>query len=198
MIVLNDEELKQEETVTEEETTETEETVDTSEETTETEADDTKADKKKKKDKKQDALKEKIEELEDRTKRQMAEFENFRRRTEKEKATMFDMGARNVVEKILPVVDNFERGLTTVPEDESSKGFVDGMNMIYKQLTQELEKLGVKEIPSEGQVFDPNFHNAVMQVESEELESGMIAQVFQKGYTMNDVVIRHAMVSVVQ
>lgn len=161
-------------------------------------AEDGKDGKKKRKDKKLDELKDKIEELEDIRKRQMAEFENFRRRTDREKATMFDMGARSVVEKILPVVDNFERGLSAVPEGDSAKAFVDGMNMIYKQLTQELEKLGVKEIEAKGNQFDPNLHNAVMQVASEELESGVVAEVFQKGYTMNDVVIRHSMVSVVE
>ena len=203
---LNDEELKTEETVEEEtaETAEAKEAEDAveevEEEASETIAGEEEADdkKKKKKDKKQDALKEKIEELEDRTKRQMAEFENFRRRTEKEKATMFDMGARSVIEKMLPIVDNFERGLATVPEDEANKGFADGMNMIYKQLVQELDKIGVKPIESVGKEFDPNFHNAVMQVESEEYESGVVAQEFQKGYTYNDVVIRHAMVAVVQ
>ena len=165
------------------------------------EAGDKKEDKKKKKDKeskKTDALKEKIEELEDRTKRQMAEFDNFRKRTEREKATMFDMGARSVIEKMLPIVDNFERGLKTVPEGEAEGGFANGMNMIYKQLIEELEKLGVKPIEAVGQPFDPNFHNAVMQVEKEDMESGTVAEEFQKGYTYNDVVIRHSMVSVVQ
>ncbi len=154
--------------------------------------------KKKKKDKKTDALLEKIEELEDVRKRQMAEFENFRRRTEKEKATMFDMGARSVIEKLLPVVDNFERGLTTVVVDDSNKAVYDGMNMIYKQLAGELEKMGVKPIETEGQPFNPDFHNAVMQVAMDGVESGMIAQELQKGYTYNDVVIRHSMVSVVE
>lgn len=191
---MKEEELKQDENTVEETVEETTETV----ETAEAEVEEPKADKKKKKDKKQDELKAKIEELEDIRKRQMAEFENFRRRTEREKATMFDMGARNVVEKILPVVDNFERGLQAVPEGENAKGFVDGMNMIYKQLTQELEKLGVKEIEAKGNPFDPNLHNAVMQVANDELESGVVAEVFQKGYTMNDVVIRHSMVSVVE
>ena len=157
-----------------------------------------KEDKKKKKDKKQDALKDKIAELEDTTKRQLAEFENFRRRTEKEKATMFDMGAKSVIEKILPVIDNFERGLASVPADEADGGFYNGMNMIYKQLLGELDKIGVKPIEAKGKEFDPNLHNAVMQVQSDELESGTVAEELQKGYTYHDSVVRHAMVSVVE
>ena len=157
-----------------------------------------KEEKKKKKDKKQDALKEKIAELEDTTKRQLAEFENFRRRTEKEKATMFDMGAKSVIEKILPVIDNFERGLASVPADEAEDGFYNGMNMIYKQLLGELDKIGVKPIEAKGKEFDPNLDNAVMQVQSDEFESGTIAEELQKGYTYHDSVVRHAMVSVVE
>ena len=153
--------------------------------------------KKKKSDKKQDALKEKIAELEDRVKRQMAEFENFRKRTEKEKAMMFETGARSVIEKILPVVDNFERGLATVPEEEKDGAFAQGMEMIYKQLLTELENMEVKPIPTVGEEFDPNLHNAVMQVESEEYESGVIAQELQKGYTYRGSVVRHSMVAVV-
>ena len=155
------------------------------------------AKKKLKADKKQDALKEKIEELEDRVKRQMAEFENFRKRTDKEKTAMFETGARSVIEKILPVVDNFERGLATVPEEDKGTPFAEGMEMIYKQLLTELEKMEVKPIPAVGEEFDPNFHNAVMQVESEEYESGVIAQELQKGYTYRDSVVRHSMVAVV-
>lgn len=155
------------------------------------------AKKKLKADKKQDALKEKIDELEDRVKRQMAEFDNFRKRTEKEKNAMFETGAKSVIEKILPVVDNFERGLASVPEEEKGKPFPEGMEMIYKQLMQELEKMEVKPIPAVGEEFDPNLHNAVMQVESEEYESGVIAQEFQKGYTYRDTVVRHSMVGVV-
>lgn len=155
------------------------------------------AKKKLKADKKQDALKEKIEELEDRVKRQMAEFENFRKRTEKEKTAMFETGAKSVIEKILPVVDNFERGLATVPEEDKGSPFAEGMEMIYKQLLTELEKMDVKPIPAVGEEFDPNFHNAVMQVESEEYESGVIAQELQKGYTYRDSVVRHSMVAVV-
>ena len=149
-------------------------------------------------DKKQDALKEKIEELEDRVKRQMAEFENFRKRTEKEKTAMFETGAKSVIEKILPVVDNFERGLASVPEEEKDSGFSQGMQMIYKQLMTELENMEVKPIPALGEEFDPEFHNAVMQVESEEFASGVIAQELQKGYTYRDSVVRHSMVAVVQ
>lgn len=153
--------------------------------------------KKEKTDKKQEALKEKIEELEDRVKRQMAEFENFRKRTEKEKTAMFETGAKSVIEKILPVVDNFERGLAAVPEEEKGAGFAQGMEMIYKQLMTELENMDVKPIPAVGEEFNPDFHNAVMQVESEEFESGVVAQELQKGYTYRDSVVRHSMVAVV-
>ena len=153
---------------------------------------DKRAEKKKAKaDKKQEAFKEKIEELEDRVKRQMAEFDNFRKRTEKEESQMFETGAKSVIEKILPVVDNFERGLAAVTEEEKG-GFADGMNMIYKQLMTELESIGVKPIEAVGQEFDPDFHNAVMQVESEEYESGIVAQELQKGYTYRDSVVRHS------
>ncbi len=153
--------------------------------------------KKEKADKKQDALKEKVEELEDRVKRQMAEFDNFRKRSEKEKTMMFETGAKSVIEKILPVVDNFERGLASVPEEEKDSGFAQGMEMIYKQLMTELEKMEVKPIPAVGEEFNPDFHNAVMQVESEEYESGVIAQELQKGYLYRDSVVRHSMVAVV-
>ena len=153
--------------------------------------------KKQKADKKQDALKEKIEELEDRVKRQMAEFENFRKRTEREKAAMFETGAKSVIEKILPVVDNFERGLASIPEEEKNSPFAEGMEMIYKQLMTELEKMEVKPIPAVGEEFNPEFHNAVMQVESDEFESGVVAQELQKGYTYRDSVVRHSMVAVV-
>ena len=148
-------------------------------------------------DKKQDAMKEKIDELEDRVKSQMAEFENFRKRTEKEKAAMFETGAKSVIEKILPVVDNFERGLATIPEEEKGSAFAEGMEMIYKQLLGELEKMDVKPIQAVGEEFNPDFHNAVMQVESEEYESGVVAQELLKGYTYRDSVVRHSMVAVV-
>ena len=153
--------------------------------------------KKDKSDKKQEVLKERIEELEDRVKRQMAEFDNFRKRTEKEKTAMFETGAKSVIEKILPVVDNFERGLATVPEEEKGGAFAQGMEMIYKQLMTELENMDVKPISAVGEEFNPDFHNAVMQVESEEYESGVIAQELQKGYTYRDSVVRHSMVAVV-
>ena len=157
-----------------------------------------KADKKKAKtDKKTEAMQEKIDELEDRVKRQMAEFENFRKRTDKEKAMMFETGAKSVIEKILPVVDNFERGLATIPEDDENSPFANGMKMIYKQMMDELDKLGVKPIEAVGQEFDPSFHNAVMQVESEEYESGVVAQELLKGYMYHESVVRHSMVAVV-
>lgn len=145
------------------------------------------------KDKKQ----EKIDELEDKVKRQLAEFENFRKRTEKEKASMFEAGAKSVIEKILPVIDNFERGLATTKEEDATNPHVEGMNMIYKQLMTELDKLEVKPIEAVGQEFNPDFHNAIMQVESDEYESGIIAQELLKGYTYRDSVIRHSMVAVV-
>lgn len=156
-----------------------------------------KAAKKKAKADKKDRSKEKITELEDRVKRQMAEFDNFRKRTEKEKAQMFETGAKSVVEKILPVVDNFERGLAAVPDGEKDS-FAEGMSMIYKQLMTELETIGVKPIEAVGTEFNPDFHNAVMQVESEEYESGIVAQELQKGYMYRDSVVRHSMVAVVQ
>lgn len=149
--------------------------------------------KKKKKDKKD----EQIEELNDRLKRQMAEFDNFRKRTEKEKSQMFDMGARTIIEKVLPVVDNFERGLAAVPEEQKEDAFVTGMDKVYKQLMSELDSIGVKPIEALGQEFDPELHNAVMQVESEEYEPGVVAQELQKGYIYKDGVVRHSMVAVV-
>jgi len=152
------------------------------------------------KDKKEKAnkLQEKIDELEDKVKRQMAEFDNFRKRSEKEKSAMFETGAKSVVEKILPVVDNFERGLAVLSEEEMKQPFAEGMNMVYKQLIAELEKLEVKPIEAVGCEFNPELHNAVMQVESEEYSSGIIAQELQKGYTYRDSVVRHSMVAVVQ
>lgn len=187
--ILN-EELNEE--VTEDiESTDTEETVEN-----ETEDSSEGKPKKKKKDKK-DKKDEQIEELNDKLKRQMAEFDNFRKRTEKEKTQMFDMGAKTIIEKILPVIDNFERGFTTVDEADKDDAFVSGMDMVYKQLMTELESAGVKPIEAVGKEFDPEFHNAVMQVESEEYESGIIAQELQKGYTYKDAVVRHSMVAVV-
>ena len=146
---------------------------------------------------KEKALKDKVTALEDRVLRQMAEFENFRKRTTKEKEQMFSMGEKNVIEKMLPVVDNFERGLASVPEAEKGSAIVSGMEMVYKQLVKQLEDLGVKPIEAVGKEFDPNYHNAVMQVASEEYESGVVAQEYQKGYTYHDTVIRHSMVGVV-
>ena len=146
---------------------------------------------------KEKALRDKITTLEDKVKRQMAEFDNFRKRTTKEKEQMFSMGEKSVIEKMLPVVDNFERGLAAVPEAEKGSAIASGMEIIYKQLMKQLEDLGVKPIEAVGKEFDPNFHNAVMQVESEELESGVVAQEYQKGYTYHDTVIRHSMVGVV-
>lgn len=195
-----------EETIPEEQTVaedEQKEETQEAEESSEAEKEDSKESKKEKKkkektDKKQEALKEKIEELEDRVKRQMAEFENFRKRSEREKTAMFETGAKSVIEKMLPIVDNFERGLATVPEEEKGSAFAQGMEMIYKQLLTELEAIDVKPIEAVGKEFDPEFHNAVMQVENEEYESGVIAQELQKGYTYRDSVVRHSMVAVVR
>ena len=149
--------------------------------------------KKKKKDKKD----EQIEDLNDRLRRQMAEFDNFRKRSEKEKSQMFDMGARSIIEKVLPVVDNFERGLAAVPEDQKDDAFVTGMDKVYKQLMPEFDSIGVKPIEALGQEFNPDLHNAVMQVESDEYEPGVVAQELQKGYMYKDTVVRHSMVAVV-
>lgn len=148
--------------------------------------------------KKKDKRDEKIEELTDQVKRQMAEFENFRKRTEKEKTQMFDMGAKTVIEKILPIIDNFERGFLTVEEADKEDAFVQGMDKIYKQLMTELEAMGVKPIEAVGCEFNPDFHNAVMQVASEEYESGVVAQELLKGYTYKNTVVRHSMVAVVE
>ena len=152
---------------------------------------------KKQKKEEANADKEKIAELEDRVKRQLAEFENYRNRTEKEKQAMFETGAKSVLEKLLPVIDNFERGFSTVEEADAEDAFVQGMQKIYKQMMDELEKMGVKPIEAVGQEFDPNFHNAVMQVESDEFESGIVAQDLMKGYMYRDSVLRHSMVGVV-
>ena len=146
--------------------------------------------------KKKDPKDDKIEELTDRLKRTMAEFDNFRKRTEKEKAAMFEMGAKDVIEKILPVVDNFERGLAALPEDEKESSFAKGMEMIYKQLMKNLEDMGVKPIEAVGQPFDPNFHNAVMHIDDENLGENVVAAELQKGYMYRDSVVRHSMVQV--
>lgn len=206
-------EILEENTVTEETVEIAEEATDAgAEETVETEAAETEkveedaaqekdkkfGKKKKTADKKTEAYEAKIAELEDRVKRQMAEFENYRKRTEKEKAAMFEMGAKSVVEKILPVVDNFERGLAAVPEADKEGAFASGMNLIYKQMMTELEGLGVKPIEAVGKAFDPNLHNAVMQVESDEYEEGIVAQELLKGYMYRESVVRHSMVAVTQ
>ena len=161
------------------------------------EAEETKEEAKKEEPKK-DKKDEKIEELEDKVKRQLAEFDNFRKRTEKEKAESFDAGARSVLEKILPVVDNFERGLATIAQDDNASSHAEGMNMIYKQLVTELEKMDVKPIEALGKEFDPNFHNAIMQEASEEYESGVVCKELLKGYTYKETVIRHSMVAVAE
>ena len=175
----------------------TEATEETKAEGTEAEAKDSEKESKKgfkKKEKKKDKRDEQIEQLNDRVMRQMAEFENFRRRTEVEKSQMFATGAKSIVEKILPVVDNFERGLATV--EEGADPFSDGMLMIYKQLLTTLDEAGVKPIEAVGQEFNPDFHNAVMHVEDEEVGENIVVEEFQKGYMYNDTVVRHSMVKV--
>lgn len=188
------EDLEEEASAKETEQEETKEEVEEKETSEEQPKEEKKSKSKKKKDKKD----EQIEELQDQVKRQMAEFDNFRKRTEKEKTQMFEVGAKSIIEKILPVVDNFERGLASIPEEEQGSAFADGMNMIYKQLLNELEQAGVAVIEAVGKEFDPEYHNAVMQVENDELEPGTIAQELQKGYTYRDSVVRHSMVAVVQ
>ena len=146
--------------------------------------------------KKKDLRDEKIEELTDRVKRQMAEFENFRKRTEKEKSSMYEMGARDMIERILPVIDNFERGLAVIPEDKKADPIAEGMEKIYKQIQKVFEEAGVKPIEAAGKEFDPNFHNAVMHVEDESLGENIVAEELQKGYMYRDSVVRHSMVKV--
>ena len=146
--------------------------------------------------KKKDKKDEKIEELTDKLTRQMAEFDNFRKRTEKEKSQMYEVGAKDIIEKILPVVDNFERGLDAVKEEDKEDPFVQGMEKVYKHLLTTLEGLEVKPIEAVGQPFDPNFHNAVMHVEDENFGENIVAEEFQKGYTYRDSVVRHSMVKV--
>ena len=205
------EELEKDKVV--EETTDTEETKAAEESAEETKAEDTaetenaqdaeETETKEKKDgifgkkKKKDKKDEQIEDLNDRLRRQMAEFDNFRKRSEKEKSQMFDMGARSIIEKVLPVVDNFERGLAAVPEEQKDDAFVTGMDKVYKQMMTEFDSIGVKPIEAVGQEFNPDLHNAVMQVESEEYEPGVVAQELQKGYMYKDTVVRHSMVAVV-
>lgn len=137
-----------------------------------------------------------IEELTDKYKRTMAEFDNFRKRTEKEKTAMYEIGAKDIIEKMLPIVDNFERGLATLSEEEKASPFADGMDKVYKQLLTALEDAGVKVIEAVGKEFDPNLHNAVMHVEDESLGENVVAEEFQKGYTYRESVVRHSMVKV--
>ena len=166
--------------------TDTDETTETSEKVENEEAEETAKDKKD----------EKIEELTDKLTRQMAEFDNFRKRTEKEKSQMYEVGAKDIIEKILPVVDNFERGLDAVKEEDKEDPFVQGMEKVYKHLLTTLEGIEVKPIEAVGQPFDPNFHNAVMHVEDENFGENIVAEEFQKGYTYRDSVVRHSMVKV--
>ena len=166
-----------------------------SESDTDEDKEDSKAEKKKffgKKNKK-DKKDEKIDELTDRLTRQMAEFDNFRKRTEKEKSQMYEIGAKDIIEKILPIVDNFERGLASMPEEEKATPFAEGMEKIYKQLMTTLESIDVKPIEAVGKEFNPDFHNAVMHVEDGELDENIIGEEFQKGYTYRDSVVRHSM-----
>ncbi|MCD8123763.1 MAG: nucleotide exchange factor GrpE [Lachnospiraceae bacterium] len=144
----------------------------------------------------EDEAEKKIAELTDRLQRTMAEFENFRKRSEKEKSAMFEVGARSVIEKILPTVDNFERGLGSVPEEQKEDAFVAGMDKVYKHMMKELEELGVKPIEAVGKEFDPSRHNAVMHVEDENVGENQIVEEFQKGYTYRDSVVRYSMVKV--
>ena len=146
--------------------------------------------------KKKDERDEKIEELSDKLLRQMAEFDNFRKRTEKEKSAMYEIGAKSIIEKLLPVVDNFERGFSAVAEEDKEDAFVTGMEMVYKQLMTMLESVGVKPIEAVGQEFNPDLHNAVMHVEDEEVGDNIIVEEFQKGYTYRDSVVRYSMVKV--
>lgn len=152
----------------------------------------------KKADKEKAQMKEKIDSLEDRVRRQMAEFDNYRKRTEREKEESFSMGEANVIEKMLPIVDNFERGFDTVEEADKDDAFVTGMKKVYSQMLKQLTDLGVKPIEAVGKPFDPEYHNAVMQVDSDQYETGTVAQELQKGYLYHDKVIRHSMVAVVK
>ena len=178
--------------------TDIDETTETSEKVENEEAEETAKDTEKKSGKKLFGNKkdEKIEELTDKLTRQMAEFDNFRKRTEKEKSQMYEVGAKDIIEKILPVVDNFERGLDAVKEEDKEDPFVQGMEKVYKHLLTTLEGIEVKPIEAVGQPFDPNFHNAVMHVEDENFGENIVAEEFQKGYTYRDSVVRHSMVKV--
>lgn len=191
--------VKQDETVQEPEAEPNTETTAEDETKEETEAsNEAEAPKEKKKlfSKKKDKKDEKIEELTDQLRRQMAEFDNYRKRTDKEKASMYIIGAKEIVEKLLPVVDSFERGLATATEEQLEDPFVDGMNKVYKQMITSLEELGVKPIEAVGAEFNPDYHNAVMHVEDKEVGENIIVEEFQKGYTYKDFVVRHSMVKV--
>ena len=202
--VMEEEAVDTKETKAEQTCEETKDTKETAaEETKETAAEekDTKKEEKSEKKgafgkKKKDKKDEQIEDLNDRLKRQMAEFDNFRKRSEKEKSQMYEIGAKDIIEKILPVVDNFERGLGSVPEEEKNAPFVEGMEKIYKQLMTTLESVGVKPIEAVGQEFNPDFHNAVMHVDDESLGENIVAEELQKGYMYRDSVVRHSMVKV--
>ena len=198
--IIPDEDITVEDTAKDEAEAAQEAPADT-EEAPEEPADEAKAEKEEKKGffkkkEKKDKKDEMIEELTDKVRRSMAEFDNFRKRTEKEKSAMFEVGAKSVIEKLLPVVDNFERGLAAVPEDEQGSAFVEGMEKIYKQMFKMLEDMEVKPIEAVGQPFDPNFHNAVMHVEDEEAGENIVIEEFQKGYMYRDSVVRHSMVKV--
>ena len=203
--VMEEEAVDTKETKAEQTCEETKDTKETAaEETKETAAEekDTKKEEKSEKKgafgkKKKDKKDEQIEELNDKLKRQMAEFDNFRKRTEKEKTQMYDMGAKSIIEKILPVIDNFERGLQGVPEEEKDAPFVKGVEMVYKQMLTAFDEMGVKPIDAVGKEFDPNLHNAVMAVDDDSLESGTVAEEMQKGYMYKESVVRHSMVKVV-
>ena len=173
-----------------------EEVTETSEEEPETESEAEEPSKKLFGKKKKDKKDEKIEELTDRVARQMAEFDNFRKRTEREKSQMYEVGAKDIIEKILPIVDSFERGLAAVTEDQKEDPFVDGMDKVYKQLITTLESAGVTPIEAVGKPFDPEFHNAVMHIDDEDQEENVVVEEFQKGYMYRDSVVRHSMVKV--
>ena len=202
--VMEEEAVDTKETKAEQTCEETKDTKETAaEETKETAAEekDTKKEEKSEKKgafgkKKKDKKDEQIEDLNDRLKRQMAEFDNFRKRTEKEKSQMYEVGAKDIIEKILPVVDNFERGLDAVPEEKKEDPFIQGMEKVYKQFMTVLESVEVKPIEALGNQFDPNFHNAVMHVEDENFGENEVAEEFQKGYMYRDSVVRHSMVKV--
>ena len=191
-------EVEEETTQEEVETEETQETEE-GEEVAPEESKETEGEKKSffgKKKEKKDKKDEQIEELTDKLKRQMAEFDNYRKRTEKEKTQMYEIGAKSIVEKILPVIDNFERGFAGVTEEQKADPFVSGMDMVYKQMMTALEEVGVKPIEAVGTEFNPDFHNAVMHEENEEAGENQVVEEFQKGYLYKETVVRHSMVKV--